>query len=633
MKPDILQKAHALNIPINATSTFEHCTQLALRFSTNDRIIETIMVLAIMYNKFNKVEDTLKLTASIFKFGGQWGNKNRTQPDMEDSAWGSTTQRGWASFYEETIEACIRFPFSKTPTIFLTMSELPHVNQEKFPEQVNILKRLVFFTKEPTPYFDMFLFQSLDRIPSALKRRDTDYVQVIEILLKKLIALEKGKDFLLALWVYSLYTGDIVVRELVSKYLAILEVDLEKEYQRFNEKPYWPWYQTEDLIKRHSSVVEKLAGTLKNPDSFSSRLSAASLNSLIPSILYAKHKNNIEAASFFLWYAAKQPRFPKLFERLEEMTGGFAISNEFKNLHAHSRKAWLSVRMEKVSGGAAQKGSLPKQLLKYLKEIYALNPFNISVVECLIRANSETQAAEFRKMYEYSISKISSSTNLQTLLVKNILHTGNDHATSTILKRLDALGMHATILHVAEQITQKTPSNRRVLHSLNRMLKFYEQSLLSDDMSGHTSEDIVRYQRIKKGFEQFHQQAKVVFSNDETSAMKENHRILTLLRRGDLASLLAIANGNQSLSVQTLEVILQAALAHGTSKQVYDLYQRLAEKDRGRAVSYNSDVEMHILLLNRGKRESSKNQGLASNIWGVAVHLENPIDSKASRVA
>lgn len=623
-----LEKVKAyVEVPINKETTADECAELAHSFAKNGTLFEAIIALACMYQKTDDHEKVFDLAVQLVNCDKNQFLRMKDEQDLESSAWGSKKDCEWNYFFHQTIECCIRFPCTYAATIVVLLSDL-HQEEIQKNDQTELFRKLKFFCKKDDQVNGLELMNLLSNIPKYVKKRQEHYQDVIELIVNKFKNLEDNKSWLIALWVYYLYLDEDSITECISKILISEKIDTEEEYVKFMQEQKWPWLSHEALTAFYTRQVEKLSGISKGKRTVipqEIRLLPNALLYMIPTILYAKNQDNSEAASILLWKCCSRCDFPGVIDRMEEINGGLTISSEFKKLSFSSRLTWFTKRAQIVFSRNGQSGT-PGEWARYcLKETFALQPLNTIFVELAMKVGKSENRTEFRDMYMFSISKMTSHFALSVMLTNNAKFIRNEHAFKLILMRMDELGYYSSMLYVAEKLLEKaadlTQSIVRFVGLILKVCEAVEQNKLNKQ----------RFEDAQRQFERFHQLIKEVFTEQELAEIRETKFALRRLMDRDYNSLFELSN-NKNVSISVLEVILRGALQLKNHYKVFEIYRRMAKIDRNRAVFYNQDVKFHIFLLNRNRKEKVE-YGLVSGIWQIPVYLENPVNATARKVA
>lgn len=611
---NLLEKARSLQIPVEDTSSISHYIKIAKSYSDSENIWKAVIVLSLLYEKTNDEILILNLSNEIFNKEGNYVFKIHTEKGIRNSIWGV---REWKYWYPGLIEACIKFPCGWIPKMLFFWYDICSEEARTIQQESSFIERLKEFYLDDVDMQKDYYFLLLEEVLWVDRRKEATYEKILVAVMRKVILYEDARDWLMAFWIYKMYTGDKKAVEVSAKYIAVLGLDIEQEYKRFTTDPIWPWLKGPTLKERYVAASSKLAGLLTGE-----AVSGTPMD-FIPIITFAQQRNDVETASLYLWYACRNHDMPALFERMKELCGGFPVSDEFQRLPKASRIDWFESRIAKLTRAKNKKEPLTPKELGLLREVYSVNPFNPRIVETLFKAGLIGGNKDFRQMYEFSISKITSKYTLNSLLVGCVIYRKNRHAAKCLLKRMYDLGYGSVLLNVANTIIAKFRKNDLLLvESVGQILKVYEQYMLRGEPN------MLSYQSIKNWYKKFNRSAESVFSTEELSFMQKSNDVRKLLKVGNLNTLVSLVKQSET-SISDIELILQYVLKHGACGHVFDVYQALVRRDKNRAIVYNSEVEPDILLYNRNRRDNEK-RGLVSGIWGIAVHLENPVNRTAS---
>lgn len=224
---------------------------------------------------------------------------------------------------------------------------------------------------------------------------------ILKIIIEELSKMSKKKT-LIALWVYHLYIGNDLISQHLTNLLYEFGPDLDKDYREFIANPEWPWFTIKELRIRYSQLTNLQQGKAEE-DRMQAALEGMQTEMLVPLILYARYQKNYQAVSYLLSYASHKAPFPKLINRLEEMSG-HKLPEKFVNLNLQGRLEWLMKRL-RVARNIVHLDRLhvgPNEI-GYVKELYALQPLNAYVIMALIRIEVIIVDTELRGMYIPSI--------------------------------------------------------------------------------------------------------------------------------------------------------------------------------------------------------------------------------------
>lgn len=599
----------------------EAYVRLAEFHANEHNTYELLLVLMHMYHGSGFRSQVFELAVQLLDCSPNHLTGNFEREGLERNLFRSAHKGTFAVTRQVAIQLCIRF---------LRVDTLSHVAvvaalHEEVPELAFLSRIKEIFL--PTHEFEgRDIVFALTSMPGSVRKSEQYYEDIVTMLITKMSTLPDAEQWLLATWAYFLYLGNEVVTTTVLQFLNLSDDELSSAYERFLQHDQWPWIMKRDIVAFYYWHHNKIEGQMKTqaiqlPETISNLPSP--LLALVPTILYAQQRSSIEVVSQLLTAVVKDEACVDVVSLLEEVSGDLKVSDEYKKLRPENRADWLKNK-ETVTHFKAQRFKCYPQTLTNIRQIYALRPFNSGYVTAAIQADSAVKGNEFRKMYEYSIARITSPHTLGVILMNTILTCGNERAFKVLVGRMEQLNHYNHLQHAAEKVIEITKGKLSV-HMRSQIVKIIKRY-----------EAAKPAKQPKKWMVDFWKQDEnqgvdaELFTTDEAADISNYKMASAMFELKKYSDLIQYAQA-RSTPAPILELALRAALAIKDVKKILSLYQRLAKLDVSIAVSYNSQLIPFLLIINRNKKEKVT-KGLASNIWQVAVYLENPVNRTAKNL-
>ncbi|MDB4983838.1 MAG: hypothetical protein JWM20_17 [Patescibacteria group bacterium] len=620
-------------VEFDENTTVEELIVQAETFGKNSQLFEAIISLSLAYQiapnhdyehlilkALTSIEDLDLDQRHFFHFN--------SEHQIETSSWHSKSTH-WKDAYEELIEACVRFPNSWASTTCNMTIQIFEDELSKDSMRNDLVRKLQFFShvenNEDFPWIEF-----IERIPKSLKKKPEIHADMIDLVVRKVLLQSNGSVWLIAMWVYYNYLGNNFFTEIMARYAAIIDIDLEEEYHKFMSKPTWPWLSEKFAQDKYHKILRLQLKGSERCENIVNELRSLTIYEFVPLIVHSQRNDNAEAISTLLTNTSfPASQFQNYCNRIEELSNGVPLVGVFRNgLQPADRIIWRKNQVERIWKFISKQGQL-KQHWKLSTETYVIDPFNPQILSSLFKGSQANEAGteKMAEMYSYSISKIVSPHSLVQLLINNALYVRNSKALKCTVVRIIELELYDLLISAADEISQRIPR-------VDYATACFTASIINSYVSTTPKQllDMARVEKVRMRLSITSSSAKE-FISSESKSVRNSRRTAHMVEQGNLKEMFARATSDPEITVREIEQILKSMIKHGTSKQVYGTYEILVRKDRNRATFYNSEVELHILLLNRLKREKSSGGGMTSGIWGIPANLQNPVNRTAANAS
>ncbi len=488
------------------------------------------------------------------------------------------------------------------------------LKRQKDDGKLKILNSMfdLYFKNENHVQFLSRCFHSVvENIPSPSYR-----LPLLNMLIGMILRVDEKGKCIIALYRYYSYVNEYEIVDMLSTFITSLGIDYTQDF-------YWPWCDNDLIKERYLKIVaakkdssERRSDVL---DHLSTNLENSPASSLIPLVLYSRKMNDIENESWVMRFVWKKLSTPGIISRLSELCG-FTLPKEALSLKHEARGPWFTRRINEAHAISTGQKAVTRESILSVKKAYTIQPFNPSIINGLIAVSAKNNDQDIGKMLNTSINGISSYIFLGKALIHSI-QVGSQSAVFILLKRLASLKIYETILFAVESINfYSARNNLNSMKSIRICLDFYNQITPKHEKNNFRATKLrENYYGIDYDKEAF-SRIKITFDNEQ--------KTVELYDRKSYDELFEILS-KKNFSVETVKVVLKAAIDLKSPMRILEAYEILVGLDPMAASFYNSEVEPFIIIRNKYSKPTWSSRGLVSSIWGVPANFSEPIDRKS----